>query len=89
MMIARLTAEAAREEFKLDDVGFHLNPDNPIIAITDMGTEISGTDMLRAALVLLWSKLSDPDWEITQMNVRELGIHLAMCDPDDVAQDEE
>lgn len=84
MFIARLGAEAAEEYFEFDNIDMFWNPlGDPVVAVKgDM--LIHSTDVLRSALVLLWSLItdhSDASGELPSEIVAKLGLALAQNEP--------
>lgn len=85
MLIARLRSEAAREDFDFASLGITWQESGgPYVAITDVGVKITGTDVLTAALVLLWSlcvaRAEDENVSVGDV-IATLGLRLALFEP--------
>jgi hypothetical protein len=86
ILIARTRAEAAGQEFDLEQLGvWWTELDDTLCATTDTGIDISVGDVLQASVILLWSAiLAASDYaQITPVEViQRLGLGLAQNEPE-------
>lgn len=87
MLIARLRCEAAEEAFDFRSIGMEwLSPEDQVCARTESGQDIRASDVLFAAIILLWSEMKEKA-EMLEVHpsviVARLGLGLALSDPSD------
>lgn len=84
IMIARLAKEMTQEMFTGEDVGLNWLPlGDPLLAVTDEGTGIRGTDFVRAGLVLALTGIVETA-QLKGIPIEEaisaMGLKVAQCE---------